>query len=80
MSNLADHLLDACRRAVSSWPRGGAEVIELLSWMADDESEITHAVEAWLQSDDLVRVQVALEIEDWFPFTHQEEMPVCWPS
>src|SRR5262245_23213238 len=72
--NLADHLLDSCRRAAAAWPRGCAEVLEALAWMTDSDPEIPDAVDSWLRSDDRERVRVALAIEDWFPFRYFDEM------
>src|SRR5262245_22801260 len=74
VANLADHVFEACRKAATYWPKGCAEILELLSWMTDDDAEITCAVAAWLESLDKNRVEVALEIEGWLPFRHPEEM------
>src|SRR5262249_39168480 len=65
--NVADHLFDRSRGAARTWPKGFAEILELLIWAMDDNgAEILAAVERWLQSDDLDRVRVALEVEDVF--------------
>lgn len=64
-----------------------AEMLELLLWMSDDDGEVETAVERWLQSEDRLRIEVALQVEDWFPFRHREEMEavfsvikVRWPE
>ena len=75
MINVADYLFDRSRGAARAWPKGLAEILELLVWAMDDNgAEVMAAVERWLQSDDLDRVQVALEVEGVFPFRCREEM------
>jgi hypothetical protein len=73
--DLADLLFERCREAARRWPKGLAEILELLIWATDDNgSEIMRAVERWLQSDDLERVRVAVEVQDVLPFRHRAEM------
>jgi hypothetical protein len=73
--NLADLIFECCRQSARSWPKGIAEILELLIWATDDNgAEIMRAVERWLQSDDLDRVRVAVEVEGVFPFHHRAEM------
>ena len=86
--NIADYLFDRSRYAANTWPKGLAEIFEFLIWTMDDHGgEIMGAIESWLLSEDRGRVQVALEIEGSFPFTHQEEMEAAlslvkarWPD
>jgi hypothetical protein len=75
VENVADYLFDRSRGAARAWPKRLAEILELLVWAMDDNgAEVMAAVERWLQSDDLDRVRVALEVEDVFPFRRREEM------
>src|SRR5215217_838918 len=73
--NVADFLLERCRWTTRDWPKGLAEILELLMAAMDDEGpEIMRAAERWLQSDDIFAVRVALEIEGVYPFLHRAEM------
>lgn len=73
--NIADDLFERSRGVACRWPKKLAEVFHQLIWTMDDNgAEIMVAVERWLQSDDLDRVRVALEVTEVFPFRHQSEM------
>jgi hypothetical protein len=86
--DVAELLFDRCRAAARTWPKGLAEILELLIWATDDNgAEIMRAVERWLLSDDLDRVRVAVEVQEVFPFRHQAEMDAAlavvkarWPE
>jgi hypothetical protein len=86
--DVAELLFERCRTAARAWPKGLAEIFELLIWAMDDNgSEILQAVERWLLSDDLERVRVAVEVQDVFPFRHRAEMDAAlavvkarWPE
>ncbi len=81
-------LFERCHQAACHWPKGLAEILEQLVWATDDNgSEIMRTVERWLQSDDLERVRVAVEVQDVFPFRHRAEMDAAlsvvkarWPE
>lgn len=87
-NNIADELFEKSRLVIRAWPKGLAEIFELLVWtMNDNGTEISRAIERWLLSDDVERVRVAVEVRDWFPFPHATEMDAAlavvkarWPE
>lgn len=86
--DIAELLFERCRTVAGTWPKGLADIFELLIWATDDNgSEILRAVERWLLSDDQDRVRVAVEVQDVFPFRHRAEMDAAlavvkarWPD
>jgi hypothetical protein len=86
--DVADYLFEQSRGVIRAWPRGLAEVFELLVWTMDDNgAEVMRAVERWLLSDDFERVRVAVEVREVFPFRHRAEMDAAlavvkarWPE
>jgi hypothetical protein len=86
--DVADYLFEHSRGVIREWPRGLAEVFELLVWTMDDNgAEVMRAVERWLLSDDPERVRVAVEVREVFPFRHLAEMDAAlevvkarWPE
>jgi hypothetical protein len=86
--DVADYLFERSRGVIRAWPRGLAELFELLVWTMDDNgAEVMRAVERWLLSDDFERVRVAVELREVFPFRHRAEMDAAlavvkarWPE
>jgi hypothetical protein len=73
MSRLMD--LVAMHRAPELAPTAVAEVFDRLVWCFDDNGhELERVREAWLQSDDRWRVEVALSMQETFPFQDAKVM------
>lgn len=86
MSDLMDLLLTHTARELPA--KALAEVFDRLIWCLDDEgSAILRVREAWLRSDDRRRVEVALAMDETYPFVDALEMDevlsrvaVRWPD
>lgn len=62
-------------RAPDLPPQMLADVLDRLIWSLDDSGdELLRVREAWLQSSDRGRVEVALAMNETFPFKEQQQM------
>lgn len=56
-------------------PKGLAEVFDRLIWcLADNGAEVLEVRDAWLRSDDLRKVKIALAMDETFPFDGGDRM------
>ncbi len=73
MSHIMNSLM--AHRAELLPPKGLAEVFDRLIWCLDDNGEsLLRIREEWLQSDDRDRVDVALAMDEVFPFKDENMM------
>ena len=63
-------------RAEPSEPKWFSDILERLVWLLDVESStaIFTVRDKWLTGDDLARVEIALFMEESFPFDSRDEM------
>lgn len=68
-----DYLVD--QRAPDVNPSAFSDILDRLAWLHDDNGSAIRAVlTAWLECDDLYRVQVALGLEEAFLFPTRATM------
>lgn len=73
MALIMDMLMD--HRAPALPPKGLAEVFDRLIWCMDDQgTSLLSVCEDWLESDDRDRVEVALAMDEAFPYANPETM------
>ncbi len=73
ISQFMNYLID---RKIKDLPASAlAEVFDLLIWCLDDNgSEILQERESWLSSEDKYKVEIALSMEEVFPYKNDLEM------
>jgi hypothetical protein len=68
-------------RAPALPPEGLAEVFDRLIWCLDDNgADVMRVIETWLQSSERPRVEIALALEEVFPFNEREQMETVFAA
>jgi hypothetical protein len=75
MSSVMDFLVNNCVENLP--PKALGEVFDRLIWcLSDNGAGIHEVIRKWLTGNDLFRVQVALAMDEAFPYETREEMVV----